>query len=319
MSNTTLGFDRRQFLARSTGCAAWIAGLALAPTLIRRAFAAIPYGQVVAETDFARVEQIADGVWAIISTPLKNGGRHFTTTANGGIISGRDGALLIEAFYSAEGAVWAAGVCQELTGRRPDRVAVTHYHADHTRGLGALAGMEQVESTLLTDTTHALLDPADPMPERVVLDGNATTDIDLGGRTVRIQPRGGHTASDVTIQIDDPAVVWCGDLVWNGMFPNFVDARPSQLIAHCEQILGRYDTHYVPGHGNAGDAAALDSYLALLHDLHEAAERARVAGASAQQAAEAYRLPPSLGDWVRFSDDYFIRAFTAWERERGAR
>ena len=35
--------------------------------------------------------------------------------------------------------------------------------------------------------------------------------------------------SDVSIEVDDPSLVFCGNLVWNGIFPNYVDAAPSAL------------------------------------------------------------------------------------------
>jgi hypothetical protein len=63
--------------------------------------------------------------------------------------------------------------------------------------------------------------------ERVrLVDGGETT-LDLGGRRVRIVPRSGHTRSDLAVVVDDPRLVWCGDLVWNVLFPNYVDATPS--------------------------------------------------------------------------------------------
>ena len=42
---------------------------------------------------------------------------------------------------------------------------------------------------------------------------------------------------DLTIEVLDPRVVWCGDLVWNGLFPNFVDATPSRQTAHVRRLL----------------------------------------------------------------------------------
>ena len=46
--------------------------------------------------------QIADGVWAVISTPL-NGAR--ATVSNGGLIAGKNGVLAIEGFQTPEGRV----------------------------------------------------------------------------------------------------------------------------------------------------------------------------------------------------------------------
>ena len=134
-----MGQTRRTFISRSLSCAAWlVGGLALAPASVRNAFAARPKKRIVAEEDFARIERIADGVWAVISTPLKDGGRHFTTTSNGGIVAGRDGVLVVEGFYTAEGGAWLAEQARRLTGREPTHVVVTHYQ----RIMKAISGLK---------------------------------------------------------------------------------------------------------------------------------------------------------------------------------
>lgn len=305
--------SRRTFLAETAGCAAWLSTLAMSPSPLRRAFASQARGEVVLEAPFARVERLADGVFAIVSTPLRDGARDFTTGSNGGIVSGREGTVLIEAFYGPEGAEWALQACRELTGRQPDRVAVTHYHADHARGLGHMAVAVPDHGVLFTSTTRDLLEDAD-LPA-ATLDEEAPTSIDLGTRRLVVAPRRGHTPSDVSLELDDPPVVWCGDLVWNGMFPNFVDAIPSYLTVHCEQLLGRPDVLFVPGHGDVGDRASLASYLDLLHEIERGARDAFARGVPAAEGAAAYRLPAGLGSWTMFSPDYLVRAFTAWERE----
>jgi len=310
--------SRRGFIGGALGCASY---LALAPTAALRTFAASPRGEIVAEELFARIERIGEGIWAVVSTPLKDGGRHFTTTSNGGIVAGRDGVLVIEGYYTEEGGAWLAGQVRELTGREATHVVVTHFHADHVRGLG---GMRQGRpegvpplATFATETTRDLMveHQEKDLPSRLVAEAHGITTIDLGGRSARLIPRRGHTPSDVTVEIDDPDVIWCGDLVWNGMFPNYVDAVPSHLTRHCEAILGRKGTTYVPGHGDLDDAAGLDAYLGLVKDVEAAARRALEAGRPAEAAAAEYRLPESLAGWVLFSEDYFERAFLAWQRE----
>jgi glyoxylase-like metal-dependent hydrolase (beta-lactamase superfamily II) len=314
--------QRRDFVRGALGCIAWLAGgLSLLPWSSLRAFSSTPRFKVVAEEDFARIEQVADGVWAVVSTPLKDGGKHFATTANGGIVAGKDGVLVVEGYYSDEGAAWLARQARTLTGREPTQVVVTHYHADHTRGLGGLSEERPDDAAplrMLTTpkTKQLLIDNDEPVvPEGGIADAGDAMSIDLGDRKVRLVPRMGHTASDVTVEIDEPGVVWCGDLVWNGMFPNYVDAIPTHLTAACEAILGREDVIYVPGHGDLGDAAALAPYLGVIRDIGAAARRAIEKGTPAKEAAAAYTLPGSLGEWQMFSADYFERAFVAWERE----
>ena len=260
-------------------------------------------------------------MWAVVSTPLKGGGRHFTTTANGGIIAGREAVLVVEGYYTEEGSSWVAGQVRRLTGREPTHAVVTHYHADHTRGIGGLRvgrpdDTEPLRMLTTPTTRRRLVDGEQQvLPEVGIADEGDGVQLDLGGKRVQLIPRLGHTSSDVSVHLEEPGVVWCGDLVWNGMFPNYVDAVPSHLTQHCEALLGRSDTTYVPGHGDLADAAGLDPYLGLIRDIGESARKAAERGTPAAEAAAAYQLPESIREWVMFSPDYIERAFLAWEKE----
>ena len=125
--------SRRDFVARSGTCAAHLAlAAAVAPDALRAAWARMPLGSVVATEPFGSLEQVADGIWALISTPL---GGDRTTLSNGGIIAGRSGVVAIEGFNQPAGAAWLGAKARELTGRWPTHVVVTHYHADHANGV----------------------------------------------------------------------------------------------------------------------------------------------------------------------------------------
>jgi len=141
------------------------------------------------------------------------------------------------------------------------------------------------------------------------------TRIDLGGRTVHLIPRQGHTPSDVTVELEDPSVVFCGDLVWNRMFPNYRDTTPSLFAASVRSLARERDTVYVPGHGALSDGGDIELYLQLINDVGSAARRAIEAGIPVPEAASRYSLPESLGEWVMFRPQYFEVAFRAWERE----
>ena len=124
--------SRRSFLSGSTGCAAHlVSSLAAAPAEARHRFARPQKGEIVAREPFGRIEKLADGIWALVSTPLEAR----TTLSNGGIVAGSDGVLVIEGFASVEGAQWMAARALELTGQRPTHVVLTHYHGDHSAGL----------------------------------------------------------------------------------------------------------------------------------------------------------------------------------------
>jgi glyoxylase-like metal-dependent hydrolase (beta-lactamase superfamily II) len=312
--------SRRGFLGRLGGCAAHLLWMSAGYGAARRLLAAPPLGRVVLVEPWARIEELGPGVWAVISTPLAGprGSESWRTVCNGGIVAGRSEVLVLEAFATAEGASWLVQAARELTGRPPTVAVVTHFHADHTGGLPAYARTAEPMVVRATPTTRELLQGKEPLPEATV-GQEGITRLDLGGREVRLAPRSGHTPSDVTLEVSEPHVVFCGDLVWNGMFPNYRDATPSKHAASVRDLLGAGEAIYVPGHGPLADRAAVERCIALLDDVEAKARAALAAGLPIEQAADAYRLPAELGDWVMFSPTYFRVAFQAWARELGAK
>jgi glyoxylase-like metal-dependent hydrolase (beta-lactamase superfamily II) len=325
-------------------CAAHLAlAAAVTPRALRALWARAPLGPVVAREPFGALERVADGIWAHVSTPL---GGDRTTLSNGGIVAGRDAVLAVEGFNQPEGARWLAVKARELTGRWPTHVVLTHYHADHANGLAGYREGDARPALRATAATRELVllrnrpapAPADADSARTMqaaraaaafgtlgaaladvtlLPPDAPTAIDLGGRTVRVVPRAGHTASDVSVEVDEPSVVFCGDLVWNGMFPNYVDAVPTRRAASVRALRRQRPTVYVPGHGALAREADYDRYAAMLAEVERAARAAHAAGTPAADAAARFALPASLGEWTLFNRAFFERAFAAWLRELG--
>lgn len=320
---------RRRFLGDGVSCATHLAlAGAMAPVLARALWAQPRDARrVVAEEPFGRLEQVADGVWALISTPL-TGDR--TTLSNGGIIAGTSGVLAVEGFMMPEGARWLATRARELTGRWPTHAVVTHYHADHLAGVAGYREPGTNTRVIVTDETRGAVlgtpierpTPADEARREALSAAVAPDDwpggIDLGGRRVRVVRRKGHTASDVTIEVNDPAVTFTGDLVWNGMFPNYVDASPSALTASTRALRRKGTVAYVPGHGSVAAEGDLDRYLDVLAEVERAARAAHAKGTPAAEAGAAFALPASLGEWYLFNKVFFERAFSAWYRELGS-
>jgi glyoxylase-like metal-dependent hydrolase (beta-lactamase superfamily II) len=334
------GCSRRTFLGTAMSCSAHLAFvLSGAGVLTQRAFAGVALGEEIHTEPFARVERIADGIWAVVSTPFSQGmgDPQRTTFSNGGIIEGSEGVLVIEGFMTPEGAAWQSDLALELTGRRPTHVALTHFHPDHSTGLvGYQRGAEGPDIIATQETRRLLIDrrvmPIENVegtgnrlstgirqliPDRIITDADSPTAIDLGGRTVRLVPRAGHTPSDLTIEIDDPRVVWCGDLCFNGLFPYYIDALPSVLGETCHELLTDPDALYVPGHGPLADAAGLANYLALLDHIEAAAREFHAQGVPPREAWQRYAVPPTLGEWTKVRPDVHRLAFQAWERELG--
>ena len=309
-------WSRRRFLASAGSCAAHVGLMtALAPLGARRLWAAQERFPVVAQEPWGRLEAVAEGVWALVSTPLQDR----TTLCNGGIIAGANGVAVVESFASDAGAQWMTQQARALTGRWPTHVVVTHYHSDHSGGIRGAA--EDGAEIVTSPVTRGLIEernsdpPADVLVDARLIQGQRGWEFDLGGRSIHVVPRRGHTPSDLTVQIYDPDVIFCGDLVWNGMFPNYIDATPSRLSGAVRMLRAMGAATYVPGHGALAAAADMARYVDLLDDVEAAARRAVEVGMSAEEAGAAYAIPQALGEWMLFNPRYFERAIGTWMTE----
>ncbi|NIP82399.1 MAG: MBL fold metallo-hydrolase [Gemmatimonadetes bacterium] len=329
---------RRAFL-RTAGALAAGAALGLRPAEVRGLRGAGAGGQAGPRPGarspapaqghpWGRLEPVADGVWALVSSPLAEGPDARRTLCNGGIIAGRQGVLVVEAFATMDGAAWMSDQALRLAGARPTHVVLTHYHGDHATGAAGFLLSGRAPRYLATRTTRRLLSERETaladdatearpllLPDIVLPDRGEPTELDLGGRTVRLRPRRGHTLSDLVVETD--GIVFAGDLVWNGMFPNYVDAIPSALARQVRALRDQDADLYVSGHGELADGDALDRYIELLDDVEAAARRALAAGRPLDEAGADYAVPTGLGDWHMFSPRYPEVAFRAWERELG--
>lgn len=336
MCDATPPLSRRTFLKTTSACAAHMAVMATPfPLAARTLWSRRSLRPVVAEESFGRLEELGGGLFAFISTPLTG---DYTTVSNGGIIAGQSGVLVVEAFQTPEGSRWLAEKTRELTGRWPTHVLITHYHSDHSRGLegyfpdpapekeaGGGSGGAGAPGVLATSTTRDLV--AESLPEDaprslrmrwadvVLVDLVEPSTVDLGGRQAQLVPRKGHTLSDVTVEIPGEAMTWCGDLVWNGMFPNYMDAIPSRLSRSVRALQAEKRVLYVPGHGPLAAGEDLARYVAVIDGLEETARRALKEGWTAEEAGKRHRIPENLGEWTLFNPSYFQRAVEAWMKE----
>jgi glyoxylase-like metal-dependent hydrolase (beta-lactamase superfamily II) len=311
--------DRRKFVLASGSCAAQVALFSMVPPFLRPSLRCRSIESLLTEP-WARIERIGESVWACVSTPLSGDPDARRTFSNGGIVAGRSGVLVVEGFASDAGAQWIAEQARALTGRSPTHVVLTHYHGDHSSGLGGYGAGGSGPIFVTTDVTRQRLGTVRPAIAELLagaelVGADKPRVIDLGGRTVTITPRSGHTASDLTVAVEDPAVVFGGDLVWNGMFPNYVDAIPSLLSKEVRALGANDKVVIVPGHGAVPSREQFGRYLELLDLIDDTARRAHAAGRSPTEAAGGFVLPPALGEWTMFSPRYFQVALEAWARE----
>jgi glyoxylase-like metal-dependent hydrolase (beta-lactamase superfamily II) len=282
----------------------------------------------VAAGPWGHIERLGEGIWAVVSTPLAHD--DWTTLCNGGIVAGSDRVLVIESFAAPAGARLVAQQARELSGRWPTDVLVTHYHGDHANGLEGFAAGDSRPVIWMTATTRKLIVEADrhrdesldPLRKEMLdsarlIDPEAVLQLNLGDIGLQIHPRRGHTSSDVTVELEQPSIVFCGDLIWNQMFPNFRDTLPSALSKSLRSLRREAATTYVPGHGPLATDAAVGRFADLIDSVEAAARKAIENGTPAVEAAAEYRIPEALEDWHLFRESYFEVAIGAWFKELG--
>ena len=314
--------DRRDFLKTSTSCGAHMLGLSLfAPKMFQQVLSPQDKDDVVAEEKWGRLEKIHDGVFSLISTPFTT--QDFTTVCNGGIIAGDKGVLAVESFMQPIGATWLAEQAKRLTGRWPTDIVSTHFHADHTGGHLGYYTENQKPRLWLTESTKDAAEASfverkmkdNGFKNVELIDGEKGATIDLGNRQVNLVPRSGHTPSDVTVELVEPKVVWCGDLFFNQVFPNYGDAIPSRLREYSETIIEASDVVYVPGHGPIADLDSLKKYKEFLAWIENQATSAFKLGNEIEVVTKDFKLPDEFSEWLVWSPENAKKAYAAWFRE----
>jgi cyclase len=254
--------------------------------------------------------EAAPGVFAAISdTDDERAG------GNGGFVVGKEAVLVVDAFGSEAAAERLLAEIRSRT-RLPVRFAVlTHFHSDHMSGNAVFA---KAGATVLAHENvrawarrewQADLDPAVRpryaglrLPDVTFRD---RVSIDLGGRTVEVVHRAGHSGSDSIVLVPDAKVVFTGDLFSRRCLPGMNFARTEAWIETLDGLLREYpDWTFVPGHGETGKALDVRGFRDYLTGLRQAVKRAVHDGKSGPDVVAAVKPPMTARyrSWCGFEE-----------------
>jgi glyoxylase-like metal-dependent hydrolase (beta-lactamase superfamily II) len=256
------------------------------------------------------VSEVAPGVFAAIADPAdaKAGG-------NAGFVIGSDAVLVVDAAGSPEGAERLLSEVRSRT-KLPVRFDVlTHFHSDH---MGGSAVFATAGATVLAHENvrawarrewQADLDAAARsryaalrLPD--VTYGDRVT-IDLGGRTVEVFHRAGHTGSDSLVAVADAKVLFGGDLVQRRTIPGLTFSNTEAWNATLDELLRSHpDWTFVPGHGAVAKALDVRLFRDYLRGLRVAVDRAVREGKRGAALLETVKpqLAAKYGTWAGFSE-----------------
>jgi cyclase len=270
------------------------------------------------------LKQIGPNAWAAIDLNGHAG-------SNAGFVIGGDGVAVIDTFEHEDAARALLEEIRKKTSLPVKFVVNTHYHLDHVAGNGVFAqagavvmAQRNVRAWIHTENLKFFgknITPAQKAmvegyfaPE-LVYDSGVT--LYLGSRELIVKSYPGHTGGDSVVIVPDEdghTVVYTGDLFWNHLLPNLIDADTKALVqtlkvlpdevAHTAEAGSQSSaaTVYVPGHGEVGNLQDVEAFRGYLVDL-----RAMVAAAvkegktgDALVAAVMPELKEKYGDWGIF-------------------
>jgi glyoxylase-like metal-dependent hydrolase (beta-lactamase superfamily II) len=173
-----------------------------------------------------------------------------------------------------------------------DPVGKQHYNSD----LGAMKWMyEAIDRATLAYPTE-LLGAAD-LPK----------EIDLGGITVLIEHQVGHTPTDLVVRVPQRDIVFTGDLLFEKSYPVAFDCDMASWRKALDRFAGYgRGVRFVPGHGSICGVEIVREFADLIDDLHGHSEKMIRAGASVEDAAQLYTVPPRFEKFGMFSWDWAI-------------
>jgi cyclase len=198
----------------------------------------------------------------------------------------------------------------EAEFRRPVRyLCVTHYHADHTVGLGAFADVAMVGCTRLADKladppewVRAEMGEVTPVRPSLTFDDRVVISAE---KSLCLTYCGGHTDCSIYGYLAEEKVLFSGDLVVVGEFPFMGDTTvdPEIWMSTLREWRGMDIEHVVPGHGPVAGPEALVTQLELLETLKRNTLAAIAAGKDHTQI-EVPDIPP-----VAAGHDWFVDRF----------
>ncbi|MBI5877613.1 MAG: MBL fold metallo-hydrolase [Chloroflexi bacterium] len=152
----------------------------------------------------------------------------------------------------------------------PEAQVIAHRHAAHVmlEKYDATFRTRLIESFRSTQPAVALELESLPMP-RPTIGAVDEMSLHLDDFTVRIIHVGGHTSGTQLVHVPEEGVLFAGDVVIEGAYPNLGDANSQQWLAALERIATLKPAVIVPGHGNLATTetlAQLDTYIRALVD-----------------------------------------------------
>lgn len=237
-----------------------------------------PYKRGYKDTDFPRVQKLAEGVYSY--EQLRSAGTEKFTTVSLFVVT-TAGVLVADGQGSVAETQRMVDEIAKITPRPIARVVIGSDHGDHTAGNKAFPANVKY---YVHPTSQAILKipDAELVPDRTAFRfGETDVEIRFLGRA--------HTGGDLAVYLPKEKILFMSEIYLNRIFPAMRSAYPSEWVAAIEKAQAMDVNIYVPGHGFVESPAVLKEELetfrkAIVQVIAEA-KRLRAAGLDADAAA----------------------------------
>ena len=227
------------------------------------------------------------------------------------VVLGREEALVLDTRTTPRQAREILDDLRELGSPVVGIVVNSHGHYDHAFGnsvfrpapiWGHERAAEMIRRTgerqragaaaeipdIAADLAEVVLDP----PERTFRD-RASICMDDGREVELVYLGRGHTDNDIVLRVADADVLCAGDLLENGATPFFGDGYPMDWPVTAEALLAITGerTVVVPGHGDHGGRAFVESQLVGFRAVGDAARRVVAGEATVEEVLSLVPYP----------------------------
>ena len=236
-----------------------------------------PYKRGYKDTDFPRVQRLAEGVYSY--EQLRSAGAEKFTTVSLFVVT-TAGVVVADGQGSVAETQRLVDEIAKITPRPITRVVIGSDHGDHTAGNKAFPANVKY---YVHPTSQAILKipDAELVPDHTALKvGDTDIEIRFLGRA--------HTGGDLALYLPKEKILFMSEIYLNRIFPAMRSAYPSEWVGAIEKAQAMDVNVYVPGHGFVESPAILREELetfrkAIVQVITEA-KRLRAAGLDADAA-----------------------------------
>jgi glyoxylase-like metal-dependent hydrolase (beta-lactamase superfamily II) len=227
-----------------------------------------------------KLTRIAENVYAYVDTKGASAKNSFG--ANAGIITGRDGIVVVDTLVSAREAKRFIRDIRAVS-KKPIRYVInTHYHLDHVFGnsefvkLGAVIVAQENDrremersaaETLKNIEGYGLTreDMKGTKPAYPTVTYSERMTIDIGGERIElIHARHSHTGGDTLVYLRDKKVLFAGDILFTDYHPFIAEGNIEEWAKELDEIASMDVEKIIPGHGPVSgkkDLQAMKEYI----------------------------------------------------------